>query len=79
VKIKDITFEMYNDFHAVMQCEHCGHEQENKAGYHDNFYHTQVIPAMKCKSCGKDRRGMEATAPPAPSLPSMNTKEDGHG
>lgn len=55
--IKGYTFEMGNDFHAIMECEHCYAQQDNRAGYHDNYYHTQVIPAMKCKSCGLDRNG----------------------
>lgn len=57
MKIKTITFEMGNDFKAVMECEHCGNEQPLNSGYHDNFYHTQVIPALACKSCGKKRAG----------------------
>jgi hypothetical protein len=57
MKIRQITFEHRNDFFAVMECEHCGATQENKSGYHDKYYHTQVIPNMHCKKCGKDREG----------------------
>jgi transcription elongation factor Elf1 len=55
MKIKNITFEMGNDFHAIMECEHCGHQGKLSSGYHDNFYHTRVIPAMRCAECGKSR------------------------
>lgn len=60
VKIKTITFEHRNDFRAVMECEHCGATQQNNTGYHDNYYHTAVIPGMYCKSCGKNRAGEQA-------------------
>ena len=58
MKIKEITFEMSNDFAAVMECEHCGGTQKLSSGYHDSFYHTRVIPAMTCKTCGKNRDGV---------------------
>ena len=62
MKIKKITSEHGNDFRAEMECEHCGHVGELTTGYHDNFYHTQVIPAMFCQTCGKNRNGgVEAT------------------
>ncbi len=55
MKIKEITSEHRNDFAAIMECEHCGGTQKLTSGYHDNYYHTQVIPAMKCGKCGKKR------------------------
>lgn len=57
MKIKRITFEMGADFHAVMECEHCGHDQPMRHGYHDGYFHDNVIPAMPCQSCGLDRAG----------------------
>ncbi len=60
MKIKTIISEHRNDFSAIMQCEHCGHEHKITSGYHDNNYHTNVIPAMKCQSCGKQRDGTVA-------------------
>lgn len=57
MKIKTITFEHSRDFSAVMECEHCGATQQNNSGYHDSYYHTEVIPAMTCKACGKNRAG----------------------
>ena len=36
-----------------MVCEHCGKEEKNKYGYDDANYHDNVIPNMKCKSCGE--------------------------
>lgn len=61
MKIKEITSEHRNDFSAIMECEHCGETHKLTTGYHDNFYHTQVIPAMKCKACGKNRAGEQET------------------
>lgn len=57
MKIKEITFEMGNDFAATMECEHCGNTQKLRYGYHDNHFHTRVIPSLTCKSCGKNRSG----------------------
>lgn len=57
MKIKAITWQMRNDYSAVMVCEHCGHESVDSAGYNDAFYHSRVIPAMSCPACGKDRAG----------------------
>ena len=57
MKIEKITFEMGSDFHAVLVCEHCKATQQLRSGYHDNFYHTQVMPSIKCAACGKDRMG----------------------
>lgn len=57
MKIKEITFQMGNDFSAIMVCEHCGHTGELTRGYNDGYYHSRVIPAMTCKACGKNRAG----------------------
>ena len=57
MKIKRILTQHRNDFTATMECEHCGTEQKLTTGYHDDNYHFNVIPAMYCPSCGKDRAG----------------------
>jgi transcription elongation factor Elf1 len=57
MKIKKYTRQLRNDFSAEMECEHCNHVAMNKTGYHDAFYHSRVIPAMRCASCGKNRAG----------------------
>ena len=54
--IKRITDRLGRDFSAVIECEHCGHEQVLKTGYNDSYYHDRVIPAMKCAACGKRAR-----------------------
>lgn len=41
------------DFTAIMECEFCGDTQKNDSGYDDAFYHSNVIPDMKCGKCGK--------------------------
>ncbi len=57
MKIKEILSEHRNDFTAWLVCEHCDSVQKLTTGYHDNYYHTQVIPAMPCANCGKVRDG----------------------
>lgn len=57
MRISKILDEYGNDFSAEMECEHCGYTAKLTTGYHDNFYHTRVIPAMCCGSCGKNRAG----------------------
>lgn len=27
--------------------------EKDKSGYDDHFFHTSIIPNMKCKSCGE--------------------------
>lgn len=57
MKIQTILSEYRNDFTATIECEHCGHTEKLSSGYHDNYYHTMVIPAMTCGKCGKNRAG----------------------
>jgi predicted RNA-binding Zn-ribbon protein involved in translation (DUF1610 family) len=52
MKIKEITDQNRRDFHAVYECEHCGHTR-NGSGYDDSNFHQNVIPAMKCPKCDK--------------------------
>jgi hypothetical protein len=57
MRILEITHQHRNDFEAVMLCEHCGHKQKLGSGYHDQHYHTKVIPAMTCEQCKRNRAG----------------------
>jgi hypothetical protein len=50
--IKSIDSQNRRDFMATMECEHCGHIAPKVSGYDDAYFHSQVIPAMKCASCG---------------------------
>lgn len=50
--IKTFKSRSRRDFTAIYLCEHCGHEQEGY-GYDDSNFHQNVIPKMKCASCGK--------------------------
>jgi len=52
MRIKEIESQHRRDFHAVYECEHCG-KMERDYGYDDDNFHRNVIPAMKCKACGK--------------------------
>jgi hypothetical protein len=51
MKIETITNQHRRDFQAVYVCEHCG-SKENGTGYDDDYFHRNVVPAMKCKQCG---------------------------
>lgn len=52
MRIKEIISQHRRDFTAIYECEHCGYT-EKKSGYDDANFHQNVIPAMKCKKCGK--------------------------
>ncbi len=52
MKIQKILSQHRRDFRAIYECEHCGHTKEG-TGYDDAFFHSGVIPAMKCDECGK--------------------------
>ena len=52
MKIKKILSQHRRDFKAIYECEHCEHTHED-TGYDDTHFHKHVIPAMKCKECGK--------------------------
>lgn len=57
MRIASIISSHRNDFTAKMECEHCGHHQVLKYGYHDAHYHEKVIPTITCEMCKKDRSG----------------------
>ena len=52
MKIKEITSQSRRDFHAIYECEGCGHTSEG-CGYDDAFFHNEVIPSMRCNKCRK--------------------------
>lgn len=52
MKIKKILSQHRRDFTAIYECEHCDHESEG-SGYDDSYFHSTVIPGMKCGECGK--------------------------
>ena len=53
MRIKSIQSQSRRDFTAILECEHCGAEQFLGSGYDDDNYHSNVIPRIKCKSCGE--------------------------
>jgi len=52
MKIKKKLSQHRRDFKAIYVCEHCGDEIEDY-GYDDVYFHTNAIPNMICKKCGK--------------------------
>lgn len=51
MKIKTVTSQHRRDFEAIYECEHCNHEVTG-GGYDDEYFHSTVIPSMKCSKCG---------------------------
>lgn len=51
MRIKEMLYQNRRDFRAIYECETCG-ATEKKGGYDDANFHENVIPAMKCNSCG---------------------------
>ncbi|KKK46846.1 hypothetical protein LCGC14_3161160 [marine sediment metagenome] len=52
MRIKTILSQHRRDFHAIYECEHCGHIKKD-TGYDDAHFHKNVIPDKKCGACGK--------------------------
>jgi ribosomal protein L37AE/L43A len=52
MRIKKIISQSRRDFHAIYECEHCGHTHEG-SGYDDTNFHVNVIPNKVCPKCGK--------------------------
>jgi predicted RNA-binding Zn-ribbon protein involved in translation (DUF1610 family) len=52
MKIERILNQNRRDFDAIYKCEHCGNEVKGY-GYDDTNFHQNVIPNMKCPTCGK--------------------------
>ena len=52
MQIKKITSQHRRDFTAIYICEHCKEEKVG-SGYDDANFHKNVIPTLKCSSCGK--------------------------
>lgn len=57
MKIYQVLDSHRNDFAAIYQCEHCERVAFYQYGYSDSKFHNEVIPAMKCPWCGKNRDG----------------------
>ena len=72
MNIKKITWQYRRDFDAILECEGCMGTQKLELGYEDCNYHDNVIPALKCKHCGKSRNDLgivENTATPTKYAP----------
>jgi predicted RNA-binding Zn-ribbon protein involved in translation (DUF1610 family) len=53
MKIKKILYQHRRDFRADYECEGCGRIKKNGEGYDDANFHQNVIPKMRCPSCGR--------------------------
>ena len=45
--------QLRRDLSIDLECERCNATDTVTTAYDDTFYWTQVVPDMKCKSCGK--------------------------
>ena len=61
MKIFKMVSQHRRDFTAVMKCESCGHTEDNKSGYDDDYYHRNVIPKMKCGKCNESTESLKGT------------------
>lgn len=52
MRVKQITSQHRRDFHAIYECEWCGHTHPG-SGYDDTNFHENVIPEMACPVCQK--------------------------
>ncbi len=53
MRILKIISQHRRDFSAIFVCEHCEAQETINNCYDDAYYHTKVIPELKCKKCGK--------------------------
>ncbi|SCB51764.1 hypothetical protein GA0061099_102142 [Bradyrhizobium yuanmingense] len=56
MKIQTLTDQLRNDLYGTLVCEHCEHSQKF-VGYDDANWHNNVLPAIKCSTCLRDRSG----------------------
>lgn len=54
MRIKKILGQHRRDFSAILACGFCGAEMPLAGGYDDKNFHGNVIPSIRCESCGKD-------------------------
>ena len=70
MKIETITRQSRRDFYAIYECEGCGNKEKG-SGYDDHNFHENVIPNMKCSSCGKSSKELGVDVRPLqPKYPS---------
>ena len=67
MKIVKMLNQNRRDFWADMECEGCGHKETHVSGYDDRNFHDNVIPAIKCKNCGKSRNDLGIVVPSTPT------------
>ena len=55
MKLIEIISQSRRDFKGVYECQFCNSVEKDSGmdSYDDRYYHDEVIPNKKCKSCGK--------------------------
>lgn len=57
MRIISLNGSIGRDLYGMLECEHCAKQQRLGGGYDDAFWHTSVLPAFHCLSCGMNRAG----------------------
>lgn len=61
MRIKERLSQYRRDFTALYECEKCGWTKKGY-GYDDANFHNNVIPKMKCESCGESSGAITSSA-----------------
>lgn len=64
MKITKMINQHRRDFTAEITCENCNNKQILDSGYDDDYYHTKVLPNMKCASCNESTISINAPIEP---------------
>ncbi len=59
MKIIEVLSQSRRDFTATIECESCKKTKKLTSGYDDGYYHSVVIPGMKCEHCGESRNSLK--------------------
>lgn len=58
MRIKELKPGTGRDLYGSLECEHCGQVEKLSGGYDDAHWHRNVLPAVHCPSCRKNREGL---------------------
>lgn len=77
MQIHDLSGSIGRDLYGKIKCQHCGAVEKLSGGYDDHYWHNSVLPAMHCKSCGKNSAGemAENHTPDTPEFAEVEVKK----
>ena len=59
MKLIEKIDQMRRDFTGKFECQGCGNIETDTSCYDDDYYHNNVIPAMKCEKCGESTNSLK--------------------